>query len=175
MLGLHCGLCTFSSCSERELLSSCGAWDSHCGGFSCCGAWAPGHVDFSSCGVWVQKLPITGSRAQAQSLWCMGLVSPWHVVSSQTRDRTRVSCIDRWITNHWTTREAPAFEFREDTIQSTIPAAWKIWDAESNRHLWAETLHSSCWIFLAGVKVSTILGWGGHMDISHRFLLIWHV
>ena len=125
--------------------------------------------------VWVQKLPITGSRAQAQSLWCMGLVSLWHVVSSQTRDRTRVSCIDRWITNHWTTREAPAFEFREDTIQSTIPAAWKIWDAESNRHLWAETLHSSCWIFLAGVKVSTILGWGGHMDISHRFLLIWHV
>ena len=26
----------FSSCSEQGLLSSCSAWASHCGGFSCC-------------------------------------------------------------------------------------------------------------------------------------------
>ena len=32
----------------------------------------------------------------------MGLVAPWHVESSQTRDRICVPC--RWI-NHWTTRE----------------------------------------------------------------------
>ena len=28
----------FSSFREQGLLSSCGAWASHCGGFSCCGA-----------------------------------------------------------------------------------------------------------------------------------------
>ena len=30
----------------------------------------------------------------------MGLVSPWHVESSQTRDRTRVLCIGKQILNH---------------------------------------------------------------------------
>ena len=39
----------FSSCSEWELLSSCGARASHCGGFSC-GARALGHTGFSSYG-----------------------------------------------------------------------------------------------------------------------------
>ena len=33
---------SFSSCSERGLLLSCGAWASHCGGFSCCRAQALG-------------------------------------------------------------------------------------------------------------------------------------
>ena len=32
----------FSGCGERGLLSSCSAWASHFGGFSCCGAWASG-------------------------------------------------------------------------------------------------------------------------------------
>ena len=32
-----------------------------------------------------------------QSLWCMGLVAPWHAESSQTRDRTCVPCTGRWI------------------------------------------------------------------------------
>ena len=36
----------------------------------------------------------------------MGLVAPWHVGSSQTRDRTHVLlCTGWWILNHWTTRE----------------------------------------------------------------------
>ena len=34
-LGLHCCAWTSSTCGERELLSSCGAWASHCRGFSC--------------------------------------------------------------------------------------------------------------------------------------------
>ena len=50
------------------------------GGFSCCGA-------------------------HAQWLWLMGLVAPRHVESSQTRDKTCVPCIVRWILNHWATRE----------------------------------------------------------------------
>ena len=40
----------FSSCSEQGLLSSWGAWASHCGGFSCCRAQALGLSGFSSCG-----------------------------------------------------------------------------------------------------------------------------
>ena len=102
----------------------CGAWASHCGGFSCCGAWALGAwasvvaarglsscrmqalecTGFSSCGVWAQQLQCTGSGAQAQQLWRAGLVAPWHVGSSRTRDRTRVPCIGRRILNHCTTR-----------------------------------------------------------------------
>ena len=38
--------------------------------------------------------------------WCVGLVAPWHVGSSQTRDRTGVHCLARQSLNHWTTREA---------------------------------------------------------------------
>ena len=44
---------------ERGLLSSCGMRASHCGDFSCCRTWVLKH---------------------------MGLVTPWHVESSQTRD-----------------------------------------------------------------------------------------
>ena len=59
--------------------------------------WSTGsrHAGFSSC----------GSRAQAQQLWRMSLAALWHVGSSQTRARTRVPCIGRWILNHCTTRE----------------------------------------------------------------------
>ena len=42
----------FSSCSKRGLLSSCGTWASHCGGFSCCRSWALGSSGLSSCGSW---------------------------------------------------------------------------------------------------------------------------
>ena len=44
------------------------------------------HVSFVSCGA-------------------TGLVTPWHVGSSQTGDRTCVLCVGRWILNRWTTRE----------------------------------------------------------------------
>ena len=64
-----------------------GARASHYRGLSRCGAQAP--------------------DAQAQQLWLTGLVAPRHVGSSQTRARTRVPCIGRWILNHCATREAP--------------------------------------------------------------------
>ena len=73
----------FSSCSEWELLFSCGAHTCHHSGFSCCGE-------------------------QAQQVRCTGLVAPWHVESYQTRNRTCVPSICREILNHWTTREVPA-------------------------------------------------------------------
>ena len=47
--------------------------------------------------------------AQAQQLWLTGPAAPRHVGSSQTRARTRVSCISRQTLNHCATREAPGF------------------------------------------------------------------
>ena len=41
-----------------------------------------------------------------QWLQHVGLVAPWQVGSSWTRDRTLVPCIGKQILNHWTTREA---------------------------------------------------------------------
>ena len=39
-------------------------------------------------------------------MWLTGPVAPRHVGSSQTRARTRVSCVGRQILNHCATREA---------------------------------------------------------------------
>ena len=64
-----------SSCSEQRLLSSRGAWASHCGAFSCCEA--------QTLGAWAQKLQLTG------------LVALQHAVSFWTRDQTHVPCIGR--------------------------------------------------------------------------------
>ena len=46
-------------------------------------------------GLWAQQSQLTGSRAQAQQLWCRGLAVPQHVRSSQTRDQTHVPCTGR--------------------------------------------------------------------------------
>ena len=68
---------------------------------------------------WLLLLQSTGSRCagfsscgtRAQQLWLTGLVAPWHVGSSQTRHRTHVPCIGRWILKHCTTREVPQTSF----------------------------------------------------------------
>ena len=65
-LGLCFCLQAFSSCGDQGLLSSCGAWASHCSGFCCCRAQA--------LGAWVQQQ------------WGTGLVVLQHVEYSQTRD-----------------------------------------------------------------------------------------
>ena len=49
---------------------------------------------------WAQQSQLSGSRAQAQQLQRMGLVAPWLVGSSQTRDRTHVSSISKQILYH---------------------------------------------------------------------------
>ena len=38
----------FSSCGKWQLLSSCGAQTSNCGGFSCCRAQVLGHTAYNS-------------------------------------------------------------------------------------------------------------------------------
>ena len=65
MLGLRCHT-GFSLVGEPGLLSSCGGWASHCGGFFC-EAQAVGLLGFSSCSMWAQPLQLLGSTAQAQS------------------------------------------------------------------------------------------------------------
>ena len=62
-------------------------------------------MGFSSCGMRAQQLWLTGSRAQAQWLWRMGLVALQHVGSSWTRAQTHAPCIGRQILNHGATRE----------------------------------------------------------------------
>ena len=69
-----------------QALSSCGAWASHCGGFSCRGAQTLGKC----------------SVAVVHRLSC-----PKHGESFRTWNRTYVLCFGRWILNHWTTREVP--------------------------------------------------------------------
>ena len=103
--------CVGSSLLHRDFLQlwragaalHCGAWASHCGGFSLVaehGLQAYG----------LQQLWLVGSSAQAQWLWYTGLVAPWHVRSSQTRDQTHVPCVGRRILNHCATREVlPTF------------------------------------------------------------------
>ena len=59
MLGLHCCAQAPSSCGEWGLLSSYGAWASHCSGFSCCGGRALGQVGFSSCSLWALELRLS--------------------------------------------------------------------------------------------------------------------
>ena len=84
----------FSSCRERELLSGCSAWASHCGslivecelqglqalvieacGLSGCGSWALEHR-FISCGAWAQLLhslwDLPRSRTEPVSLALAG-------------------------------------------------------------------------------------------------------
>ena len=66
----------------------------HCRGFSLAAA----------CGL---SIAVHGLRWLCHT----GLVAPQHVESSQTRDRTHVSCIGRQILNHWTFREVLSLWF----------------------------------------------------------------
>ena len=80
---LLCGF--FCNCREWTLLSSCGAWASHCGGFSCWGAQAPGCMSFSSCGSWALEHRLTATVALRQ------------VGSSLLRDETTSPALSCWF------------------------------------------------------------------------------
>ena len=66
---------------------------------------SPWSTASSTCRLWYFQL--LGARTQAQQLWLMGLVAPWHVGFSWTRDRTCVSCTRGKILYHWATGKAP--------------------------------------------------------------------
>ena len=65
---------------------------------------------------------LIGSTWQAQKLWYMSLVDPWHVESSQTRDHTHVPCTGRQILNHWTTKEVYGYSFERRTSHRDGPS-----------------------------------------------------
>ena len=76
-LGLRCCVQAFSSCGERGLL------------------FVAVHGLLT---VVASLVAEHGLQARGlQQLWLAGLVAPWHVGSSQTRARTHVPCIGRWI------------------------------------------------------------------------------
>ena len=58
-------------------------------------------LGFSPRWVFVAEHRLYSTLALAQQLWCVGLIVPRHVESAQTRDRTHVPCIGRWILNHY--------------------------------------------------------------------------
>ena len=70
---------------------------------SLCGAWALGTWDSV---VTTHRLSSCGSQ-----LWCMVLIAPWHVGSSQLRDGTCISCTGKQIRCHWAPMEDLIFLF----------------------------------------------------------------
>jgi len=71
----------------------------------------------------------------------MGLVASWYVESSWTRDGTHVSCIGRWILNHWTTREVLLHVFFKITViqESFQIVMWGVLSAVSeNKKEWKQ-------------------------------------
>ena len=88
----------------------------------CAGSWLV-HWAFPSCGeqglrflAVLSFLNVVASRCRdsracrLQWLQCTGLVTPQHVGSPGTRDQTCVAYVDKWILNHWATREAPGLD-----------------------------------------------------------------
>ena len=60
-------------------------------------------------GAWASVIAVLGSAVQAQQLWCTGLIAPWYVGSSPTRDGTHISCIGRQILYYRATMEAQIY------------------------------------------------------------------
>ena len=89
----------FLQLRRAEATLRCGAWASHCGGFSCCGARALGA---RASVVVARGLQSAGSVVVVHELIASQLVG-----SSWARARTCVPCIGRWILNHCATREVP--------------------------------------------------------------------
>ena len=53
----------------------------------------------------------------------MGLVTLWHVGSSQSRDGICVSCIGRGILDHWLTRKTQQIIFK-GKLKDGLPRVW---------------------------------------------------
>ena len=101
-------LLLFSSCSERGPLSSCGAWTSHCGGFSCCRATGSRPAGFRSCG------------ARAQPLWHPGISCITACVIFLDRGSNLCFLYFRWILYLWATRKAQEKGFLKEVSLSWL-------------------------------------------------------
>ena len=109
VLGLCCCSKAFSDCGEQGLLSSCSAWVSHCGGFSCCRTWA---LD-----TWFSVVTACGL------LWHTGLVAPRHVESSCTRVKPlSLALVGGFLTSEPPWKSCILFHYRflQDTEYSSL-------------------------------------------------------
>ena len=88
------------SCGEQGPPPSCQAPAAHFGG-----------SPVAEHGLWGPQAQQVQLGAQAQSLWGPDFAVPQHAGSSQTRDRTCVPCIGRWILYHLAPREARTVDF----------------------------------------------------------------
>ena len=84
MLGLHCCVWAFSSCREQGLFSSCVAWASHCGGFSCCRAWALGAVASVAVTHWLSCPTALGSYPTRDQI-CVPWIGRWTLTTETSR------------------------------------------------------------------------------------------
>ena len=101
--------------------------------------WSPScrRTGFSSCSTWAQKLWLSGSRARAQWLWCMGLVAPQHVESSQIRDQT---CVPRLAGGFLST--APSGKSRNLGFEALVPGYFLVSEDLSKCVCWSFIYHS---------------------------------
>ena len=53
-----------------------------------------------------------------QDLWGTGLVAPWHVGFSQTREQTPATYVGRKILNCWTTKEVLEDIFSKNNLDN---------------------------------------------------------
>ena len=65
--------------------------------------------------------------SRAQQLWDLGLVAPRHVGSSQTRDQTRVPCIDRWFSTPGPKRKSYTMFKKKKIATSLIRVTVEQW------------------------------------------------
>ena len=70
---------------------------------------------------------VEASHCEAQALGCdlsscstQDSHAAVHMGPLQTRDRACVPYVGRWILTHWTTREVPSLDFKEENFQSFI-------------------------------------------------------
>ena len=89
-----CCTWTFSTCRDRGLLSSWGAWVSQGDGFSFFRAWPLGCLGLHSCGLGALEHTVR-SFCSVRALWLrhLVLVSSRHVESSWPRDRTHIPAL----------------------------------------------------------------------------------
>ena len=107
------------SCGEQGLFSSWNALASHFAGFSHCRAWAPVHVGFSS----------HGSQALVECSVFVGLGFSCYTACGIFLDQGSNLCPNRWILNHWTSREVPSHAFL------CMERVWTYWSHPYDMHL----------------------------------------
>ena len=123
---------------------------------------------FSSCGEWdlvfalvlgplIEVAPLVAEHrlwaCGLQQLWHVGLVAPQHVKFSQTRDRTPVPCIGRWILIQCATREVRCASYDDCLSLSGIEDSFFLIPPATKSCFIYQNLHRRRWNERAGVML----------------------